>query len=1220
MRTTSKLRTASLLAIAAALLACVAGMDLAAQTTTGIILGTVTDPSGAAVPEATIRITNEGTAVNQVTMSDSQGRYRVPDLPIGQYDVQTGKMGFETVIHKGITLSVGGDAVVDFALPVGQVAQTVTVEGDVSQVETTSSAISNLVDQTQIRELPLNGRDFEQLILLSPGVTIMQAIGLTATNGFGASYSVAGSRTRGQWEIMDDNDVMNYQQRNSGSGVLGTSLGIDAIAEFEILTNTYSAQYGGNGSVVNSVTKSGTNALHGSGYEFFRNSALDARNFFDPPKIPLLQKNQFGGTLGGPIKKDKMFFFANYEGVWANTGTNTAFFLPDEQAHSGFIPSGYVANGVAPAAGQPYTCVNNPSISYNGGAAAALASCAATLSPAVQKFMAYFPNPTLYPNFANNVTGSAGQSVYNGVLTTQETAQSPGHENYAVGRYDWNISSNDSIFARYVYDAGALFEPFDSSTLSAAASEAWGTTDYTKNQFLSIEEKHIFSPNVISSARFGFSRTFLQAYNKSSDPNFQFDGSYPLWAGLNFPVPANGTISIPTLLNPNYNRPILGGGSAFRDIQNKFGTGEDLSWNKGAHSLRFGVSLQRIQTNALTAANPGTWLFGSIQAFVQQQPSTFSGPCVATIFPVCNLNAQIPVSHFQETDFGFYVQDDWKVRSTVTLNLGLRYEPTTNPHTVGAELALGAVNLPLSATYNPSLAMPGCSAPIANPFAPPANAKAICTIPAGQTGYSLIHNIFETNPSMHNFDPRVGLAWDPFKDHKTSVRAGFGIFHSPVSAFDYALLQSLPWVSETQVCTTPAVCAGFPQPFQGSAAFSIAPAGIDPGDKQTPYMEQFNLTFQREIAKNTTATIGYVGSHGIHLIGSTDENPSLPAGVPGAVTLGAGKVLAPGSVAAADLTTGGAAPSATNGQAIVDPGTGQQIYATLQCPAATPTTGCSLVANNRGDPALLYSAMRRTTFHSTYSSLQAGLVRRMTSNLQLQLSYTYGQCTDNSSGSQPLENAEYTQNPYQVNTEKAWCGFMVRHTFYMNGVYLLPFHGNRLIEGWQLSGIFQYHTGTAVWADNGWASGIQSQTSGVINQRPNIVPNCNPLLGTIASWINPSCYTPAPYGEAGNSPRGNVFGPDSATLDGSVVKNTKISERFNLQFRAEFFNLLNRVNFRNPAQPVINLWSQPTNGTIPASCGSNPAAFACNPPNQLTPLTLTNTTARQIQFGLKLSF
>jgi Carboxypeptidase regulatory-like domain len=298
MRISRNVRLFCMLGIQLAVLFSMLVTLVKAQTTTATIVGTVNDSSGSAVPEAKVQVRNSGTGAIQVTTTDSQGRYRAPALPVGDYEVQTEKDGFQTAIRKGVTLNVGAEVVIDFSLAVGQVTQTVTVEAEVSQVETTSATLSNLVEPVQMRELPLNGRDFEQLVLLAPGVTVMQAIGFTNTHGMGNSFSVSGSRPTGQWEILDDNDVLNFVNRNSGSGVLGTSLGVDAIAEFQVLTNTYSAQYGGNGAVINSVTKSGTNNLHGSAYEFFRNSALDARNYFDPANNSVISEESIRWDSG----------------------------------------------------------------------------------------------------------------------------------------------------------------------------------------------------------------------------------------------------------------------------------------------------------------------------------------------------------------------------------------------------------------------------------------------------------------------------------------------------------------------------------------------------------------------------------------------------------------------------------------------------------------------------------------------------------------------------------------------------------------------------------------------------------------------------------------------------------------------------------------------------------------------------------------------------------
>ncbi len=287
---------------------------LAAQGATATMLGTVTDASGAAVPDAMVQVKNVATGIAQSATSDAQGRFRLPDLGVGDYEVQASKMGFQTSVHRGITLAVGSQTVVDFSLQVGQQQQTVTVEGQVSAVETTNAAIGVYTSEQQMRELPLNGRNFEQLIQLAPGVTTV-TWSTNPLQGRGAQYSVAGGRPEGQAILLDDENLQSYFN-NGMSSVTGSSLGVEAIGEFQTLTNAYGAQFGGNGAVINAVTKSGTNSFHGSAFDFLRNSALDDRNFFSASSSPpAYRRNQFGGSLGGPVKKDKAFFFVDYEGI-----------------------------------------------------------------------------------------------------------------------------------------------------------------------------------------------------------------------------------------------------------------------------------------------------------------------------------------------------------------------------------------------------------------------------------------------------------------------------------------------------------------------------------------------------------------------------------------------------------------------------------------------------------------------------------------------------------------------------------------------------------------------------------------------------------------------------------------------------------------------------------------------------------------------------------------
>ena len=324
---------------------------LVAQVGKAAVTGTATDSSGAALVGATIRAKNVSTNETESTISGPQGRYRITDLPIGNYEIQASMAGFKTVVHQGITLTVGSEPVVDFSLSVGEVSQSVTVQGQASQVETQTSAVSSLVTPTQMADLPLNGRDYEQLLSLAPGVSVFQQVpyGSVGSSWYGnqTNYSVSGSRPEGAAFLLDDTNISDFFNHTSGSGVAGTSLGVEAIAEFQLLTSTYSAQYGGTGAAMNAVTKSGTNTFHGSAYDFLRNSALDSRGYFDPlTGPPPFRRNQFGGSVGGPIKKNKLFFFANYEGLRSLLGETLVATVPEPYVAQGEVLQRQSANRV----------------------------------------------------------------------------------------------------------------------------------------------------------------------------------------------------------------------------------------------------------------------------------------------------------------------------------------------------------------------------------------------------------------------------------------------------------------------------------------------------------------------------------------------------------------------------------------------------------------------------------------------------------------------------------------------------------------------------------------------------------------------------------------------------------------------------------------------------------------------------------------------------------
>ncbi|MGH9561433.1 MAG: TonB-dependent receptor domain-containing protein, partial [Terracidiphilus sp.] len=733
-------------AVCALLLVLIGASGVRAQNETGTILGTATDSSGAALVGAKVTATNTGTNAQQSTVADTAGRYRIPDLPVGTYDVQATQTGFQKVVYQNITLTVGANLVVDFSLPVGEVSQTVNVEGEVSRVETQTAAVSSLVTSRQMSQLPLNGRNFEQLLSLAPGVQTIKQAYITGGGGGGISsgfygpsdtYSVAGSRPVGQAFLLDNQDLQGYWEKGAGSSITGNSLGVEAIQEFQLLTNTYSAQFGGTGAAMNAVSKSGTNSLHGSAYEYFRNSALDARDYFDSAKIPPFRRNQFGGSLGGPVKKNKAFFFVNYEGLRSTLGVTGNQYVPDALSRTGSVPCNTVAGQKPPSLGG--TC--------NNGDRLTVPVNSAVIGP----YLGLYPTPL--PGATEQLVSAGPFKGYpsGNALFTSISSQ-PTSENYILGRLDYTLGSRDSIFGRYISDTAYMLLPVPFSSLAD-----WPARFNGGDQFFTVEEKHLVSATSINEIRFSFSRT-----NERSDQVFL---SNPATDPLQFYLGAqfNG--------QPAYNpgdredgNIIVAGGTSnigpgatarWHLIENKFTGGDDYFWTHGAHSLKVGVSITRIQDNIAVGREGGIFIFGSLPAFLNATPIQFQGE----VNPHPGFTR---TRYSRATEVFPYIQDDWKIRSNLTLNLGLRYDYETNPICVGE----------------------------------PCNA---IVDPATSTGFTQVQHVLANNPDTRNFDPRIGLAWDPFSDHKTSVRAGFGIFHEPLAARTYLNAYSQNQPSQTVV-------------------------------------------------------------------------------------------------------------------------------------------------------------------------------------------------------------------------------------------------------------------------------------------------------------------------------------------------------------------------------------------------------------------------------------
>ncbi len=1055
----------------------------------GTISGRVEDASGAGIGDATVTVRSLETGASRVVKTSAEGYFRVPALAVGAQQVRVEKASFKPLVRSGIQLAVGQEAVVNVQLELGALTQETEVSADAPLVNTTTAAVAGLVGEREVKDLPLNGRSFDALLTLNPGAINYGLKSPQTSTSNGNTFSVAGRRPLENLFLLNGIEYTGSSQLAvTPGGVSGELLGIDAVREFNVLTDTYGAAYGKRaGAQVSVVTQSGSNTLHGSLFEFLRNSKLDARNFFDQNSVPPFRRNQFGGALGGPIKKDKLFLFGNYEGFRQALALSSVSIVPDARARQGLLPSG------APVTG---------------------------LNKAMLPYMAFWPiaNGPELPA----VAGQPGAALsYN----------NPGQhirEDFGTVRSDYRASDRDTFSSAYTVD--------DGDNLLPLSDPLFGSNVTLRSQVASLQETHIFSPTVLNTFTAGFSRA---AFNYDSFPLTSFPSNLSFVTGAD---PGGITIGGGVTTTGGGSITAAGANNAANvwNRRNLFTYTDAVQITHGIQQISAGVWFQRMQDNEDSASRQlGQATFTSLTTFLQGTVSSFQ--------VVPNANELGWRSWFG----AFYAEDSIKLSPRLTVRLGLRDEFTTGWNEVSGRAANYVTN----------------------------SSGVLLTTP------TLGPSAFTQNNATRLLSPRIGLAWDAAGNGKTAIRAGYGTYYSLIDALSFLLnslppyngsislsgpLSSITPISRSTV-VAPACGLGVPAPCT-----TYAPQGVQANAK-TPTVQEWNFVLEQQLASETVLRLSYLGSFGYHELLSVDPN-----------TVAVQICASPSGCIAGGTTTGGAkAPLSSQSKVALG---------TPYLPVAT-----------RPNPYLGAGFFWLTEGNSSYNALQTDVSKRLSKGLQFRANLTWSKNLDLNSGLTGAQSNNQAQMILDRNNLRRDWGPSALNAKYQGSIsvhYELPFRtgpslAKRVIGGWQADSIVTLLSGFP------FTPQVGSNRSGDGDTRNPDRPSLNPsftgpvILGQATEWFNPNAFTLPAFGTYGNLGRGTYSGPGLANVDVSLLKDTRIRERLQLQFRAEFFNALNHTNLGTPNATVFS------NGAISSSAGI---------------ITATATTSRQIQFGLKLIF
>ncbi len=1061
----------------------------------GRVSGTVKDASYAVVPNATVKATNIDTGVQQQAATNDRGFYSFPDLPIGRYNIAIQKPGFKPYQRTGITIDANSALMVDAVLEIGEQALVVTVSESAVHAETSDTQMGEVISAAKMAAVPLNGRSYTDLLALQPGVVpatsltsnTQQDVGVSALSPSGGlnpgTISINGQREFANAFIVNGSDT--EEDVNSGTAIIPN---LDSIAEFRILTSNFDAEYGGHsGGQINVVTKSGTNEFHGDAFEFLRNTNLDARNYFSPTR-GAFDQNQFGGTLGGPIRRNKVFFFADYQGTRLTQGVDTGdIAVPTVAERSGIFP-----NGVIPES---------------------------EWSAPARHLLQYIPQPNVGAN-------TFATSAYNETLRDDKGAY----------RLDYN-SRWGRLSAYYFLDDYTLNNPYPVAQ-SGASVPGFNALYLGRAQLLSLGDTKALGANAVNEFHF----SYLRDHNDLGKP---VGGLGVSLASQGF-VTGAGTAGI-VPLNPQgegvenivFNAFSIGtNANELKQVNNTFQWIDNFSKVVGRHTMKFGLEFHYDQINANPIAQSnGNFLFTGSETgsdfadFLLGLPSQYN-------------QSQLQPFYGRNEYWGVYGQDNWRVRSTLTLNYGLRWDRIEPWYEKNNGLS----------TFEPgkqSVVFPGAPAGILFPGDP--------GVPRTLAP-----------PGNLDFAPRIGLAYSPEAREgtllgkllggpgKTSVRAGFGMYYTAIEALTLGILAGNAPFGITYSSPAPPLFAtpfitastgqnqGQPFPVAlatGQASRSNPDPNVNwpqyepisgiPGYAATnriPYVEEYMLSLQRQLGANTVLSASYVGAQGHRLLVMVEANPGNPAlclSLPGCGPFGESNVY---------TTASGQVINGTRGP----------------------------LGSNFGS-----DTNQATIGKSNYNALQLS-VRHTSGRLELSAGYTYSKSMDDSS------NLGEEVNPITPSRSYALSSFDIRHNFVVSYNYKIPFESlfrasSRWTRGWELSGITHFSTGLPVtlvsYGDN---SLLGAEPNGINNygvDEPDyaggpLALNHNPRNGQ--PYFNASQFSENALGTPGNVPRRFFYGPGMANYDMALLKNLRLSESKSLQLRIEAFNVFNHAQFFGP--------------------------------------------------------